>query len=455
MTKLGGFQILHAVYAVERFLENLIKRHCQFHIAFFEGMLHLFRVDFFADVEIENAELCIPSGATSSAGARYLLARSLIKRHLTSRLPASCPEVAVNTFSSLESEKFREYLHVTPIHFVMTHDGSGCKTRSVKTLLRGIIWWFNVHKLNVALINRIEFQDSKVFTIIVESFTPNSVAKLEMTAKFSEEIGKARTVAEEKRQEDEPNALTSLEPGDHDALEEAFSDEDMSEHFLLAAYSVSKILKAQKFDVFMASAMTMHIVLLKHVPLSQRRLPLVTFDKDFEEQIDDFIREVSNVFRHAIDSPTWKKLMSEEGVETDTVDAIDGRLFRIIMQSMCDGSIKTMVPPAARPDWVDLSALVTELAGEGLSLEGSAKPTSSKSSAKKGDFEYESGDLTVLPFTNAVFDKHLECIHVETDASLPARPGGLKMYRETTHWHNYKKPLNPKLAPVQKVSKWR
>jgi hypothetical protein len=37
---LGGFQLLHAVYVVERFLENLVKRHCQFHIAFFEGTLN-------------------------------------------------------------------------------------------------------------------------------------------------------------------------------------------------------------------------------------------------------------------------------------------------------------------------------------------------------------------------------------------------------------------------------
>lgn len=35
----AGFQILHAVYVVERLLEDLIKRHCQFHIAFFEGEL--------------------------------------------------------------------------------------------------------------------------------------------------------------------------------------------------------------------------------------------------------------------------------------------------------------------------------------------------------------------------------------------------------------------------------
>ena len=37
LTSIDGFQLLHAVYIVERFLENLVKRHCQFHIAFFES----------------------------------------------------------------------------------------------------------------------------------------------------------------------------------------------------------------------------------------------------------------------------------------------------------------------------------------------------------------------------------------------------------------------------------
>lgn len=37
---LGGFQLLHAVFVVERFLQNLLKRHCQFHIAFFDGKIN-------------------------------------------------------------------------------------------------------------------------------------------------------------------------------------------------------------------------------------------------------------------------------------------------------------------------------------------------------------------------------------------------------------------------------
>jgi hypothetical protein len=49
----------------------------------------------------------------------------------------------------------------------------------------------------------------------------------------------------------------------------------------------------------------------------------------------------------------------------------------------------------------------------------------------------------------------LECIHVTADTSVAYRLGSMKLYRETSHWHNHRKPLNPKQAPVQKVSKWR
>lgn len=35
----GGFQLLHAVYAVECFLANLRKRKCNFHLVFFEGTI--------------------------------------------------------------------------------------------------------------------------------------------------------------------------------------------------------------------------------------------------------------------------------------------------------------------------------------------------------------------------------------------------------------------------------
>jgi hypothetical protein len=78
-----------------------------------------------------------------------------------------------------------------------------------------------------------------------------------------------------------------------------------------------------------------------------------------------------------------------------------------------------------------------------------------KSTAGKSDFNKKLEELAALPFTNTVFDKHLECIHIKTDSSLPVKFGTMKIYPETSHWHNHRKPLNSKLLPAQKVPKWR
>ena len=348
----------------------------------------------------------------------------------------------------------------------MTHDGSRRESKAevtgnnrnekvAKASLRTIIWWFNTHKLNVALINRIDFRDSKVFTMIVESFTASSKLKLAMAADLVNRAQAAKKLLKGSSVTEALDAKSTLEPSVVAKLGDAFSDEDLSESYFLAVYGVSKILRQGDSDIFMASAFILHSIILKHIPLSQRRLPLVTFDEDFEEEVDEYITRISNIFKFAVESAKWNELMDEEEVETDAIDLIDGRLFRAVIQAMCDKSFDGALPKTLQPDWETVSALVKELSGQELSLEGSTDPESSETTATEADFQPTSEDLAVLSFSNPVFDKHLECIHVKADASLPARLGALKIYRETSHWHNHRKPLNPKYAPAAKVSKWR
>lgn len=345
----------------------------------------------------------------------------------------------------------------------MVHDGSSRSKNTsaensedeklAKVLLRGMIWWWNSHRLNVALINRIEFRDSKVFTMIVEKITTSSKRKLLMTTKFVHEIELKKSRLLELRKVDEEDL--SVEPKDLEELSEDESYERGPESYYLAAYGVSNVLRNKDCDVFMASAFILHNILLKHVPISERRLPLVTFDEDFEEQIDEFIAKISDINRYAIEDAKWAKLMATKEAQRNAIDLIDGRLFRVVIQAMCDNTLKGTLPPAARKDWSLLSQLVMQIAEEELSMQGSTEPESSETSASKSDFEPVSDDLAVLPFSHPVFDKHLECIHVETDTSLSARLGSMKIYRETTHWHNHKRPLTTKPAVVQKISKWR
>jgi ATP-dependent RNA helicase DDX60 len=157
----NGFQMLHAVYVVERFLENLIKRHCRFQIVFFD----------------EHAPLCMPGEVTEHIRPRYILARSIIIRHIELRLPKSLG-VEVLRFDSLYSHVFAQHLVASPVHFVMAHDGflplegkvgkeTTEQSQQAKAMLRKGIFWFHTHRLNVALINQIEFRDSKVSTLLV------------------------------------------------------------------------------------------------------------------------------------------------------------------------------------------------------------------------------------------------------------------------------------------------
>lgn len=425
------------------------------------------------ELSTENHELCIPPGLPGYLRSRYLLARTAIKRHLALHLPASHPDIFVNTFQSTDCEEFKDYLKVSPVHFVMTHDGSP-RTSSIavvaeadtppatlesedhasKILLRGNIWWWNSHNFNVALINRIEFRDSKVFTMIVESFVASSRVQL-LLNKFVHEISQSRTLLASFRQLEGTTVQASLEAGDLRTLAEAISEEELSESYCLAAYGVSMILKACNTNLFMASAFILHSIILKLTPLSQRRLPLIKFDAEAENDVAVFLTKMSDISRHTMETSGWNRLVDEEEVSSDAIDLIDGRLFRVVVQAFADGSLNGVVPRAAQRDWKILSGIVSELTGEQLSLQASTMSRSLKTEAQENDSESEPEPLTVLPFSNVVFDKHLECIHINTDTSISTRLGAMRISRETSHWHKYKKPLNPKLAPVQKVSKWR
>lgn len=324
---------------------------------------------------------------------------------------------------------------------------------STKILLRGMIWYFNTHKLNVALINRIDFRDSKVFTMIVESFSASSKLRPTQTLQFSEEIAQTKEKLLKAQIKQNKESGTAENPVNLEGLADALSDDDVSESTYLAIYTLSEMVLQQDCDIYMASAFLLHSIASKHVPLSQRRLPLVVFDSDYEIGINDFLTEFSQISRRVIEDSKWTDAMEEEEIESDTVDLVDGRLLRVIIKSMCDNSFNGVLPQAFQKDWELISSIFKKLTKQDLSLEGDPEPESSETVTTDKDVE-STEDLAVLPFSSPVFDKHLECIHVTTDTSLSTRMGAMKIYRETTHWHN-RKPLNPKYAPAAKVSKWR
>lgn len=124
---------------------------------------------------IDNEDLCVPPHK-HALKTLYLLARSVIVRHLKCNLPKIHPKIEIHGFPSVDDPVFRQYLESSGIYFVMCHDGAlttieSDKLHSMvgtvdldwqKIALRKMIRHFIRCGFNVALVNGLEVRDTKV-----------------------------------------------------------------------------------------------------------------------------------------------------------------------------------------------------------------------------------------------------------------------------------------------------
>jgi ATP-dependent RNA helicase DDX60 len=144
------------VYVVERFLCQLVSRKCRFHVAFF---------DTFEDI-------CVPAGTGTSERGKFQLARAVVIRHLKHNLPVDSG-ILVKCFHSFKDPDFVRHVRENGVYFVMCHDGVPSTMAVGRNDFEGprrrlrtmIIWFLRRLACNVALINEVEFKDTKVRTV--------------------------------------------------------------------------------------------------------------------------------------------------------------------------------------------------------------------------------------------------------------------------------------------------
>lgn len=145
--------MLHAVYIVEKVLQELLSRRCRFQIVCFD----------------QNEDLCIPTNSDQTDYPKYALARSVIFRHLARNVNLR-NRVVIKRFASFTDAEFVQYLNESGTLFVMCHDGAmpedsvafSHASHLRKVNLRTMISWFIGNQFNVALINELRCSDSKV-----------------------------------------------------------------------------------------------------------------------------------------------------------------------------------------------------------------------------------------------------------------------------------------------------
>ncbi|TKA25301.1 hypothetical protein B0A50_06205 [Salinomyces thailandicus] len=418
-----GLQLLHAVYNVEHLLSNLVRRKCNFHIVFFDS----------------NRELCVPPATRDEDACKYLLARAAIIRHLQVNLSESHPTIQVNVFPSYQSEDFAKYLSASGPYFVMMHDGAQPEKRAGKHMaaedaaveksptsqrvgLRQMVLQFIGQGYNVALVNGLEWRDTKVMTMVLEARSRNQ-ASLTPAITSPKVASSALDFSEE---------ISNL----------AQYSTKLTERQQLAVVAVSAMLRQPPNNIpneslnSLCTAFLLHEALLAHLPLSMRRLP----EDKGNAGAEAFLRAVSSTSEMCLRSPSWKGL----GESCDLADYVDGRLFLQVSH------VQAEQDSAVQRTFEALVGAVGKISGSELpQLNGSSAQAAGGAEIEDGDSKHE--DVAVLPFSNQVFDKHLEPVRLQIDESVGDDESYTthRIFQELSHWHNVKRPIQHKGPPTK------
>jgi superfamily II RNA helicase len=123
--------------------------------------------------------------------------------------------------------------------------------------------------------------------------------------------------------------------------------------------------------------------------------------------------------------------------QCDVADLVDGNVFSACLHD------KHLGTGARYTSLID--TLATSL---GTQLDHEEPSDSSVSKVETPHVQKRT--YAVLPFSNEVFDKHLAPIHLTVDKSDEAPDSRTDMiFQEVSHWHNHKRPLDPKLREDQ------
>ncbi|KAL6878867.1 P-loop containing nucleoside triphosphate hydrolase protein [Trichoderma novae-zelandiae] len=406
-----GFQLLHAVYVVERFLGNLQKRGCDFDVVFFKDL----------------RDVCVPH--LSGFEYKYQYARTVIIKHLQRHAEGrarSGARASVLEFESVDSQEFDEYLEGLPIHFVLCHDGVESEhvkdSIVLRNLIRSLIW----RGKNVAIINALEWKSSKAYAPLLSTLPTKGVRPIRGGMKFDSPFISTRDGTDIRFQPllSEPQDLTTRErlgiaaclalvnsPGND------FADPGCLQECV--------------------QAFLLHLAVLKHCTLLERQHWVGPHRSPPRLEDQNFLREITEVSLLLMETDEWTTSMNTAESAWDLFDAIDGSLFHFTLDSLRSCQ---WLPDQIIQSWQHLwSVFRTQTDGQ--------FPEDLPKLAKLAD-EAPLDDLnelqvSALPFSHPVLDVFLKDIKLNEsqevqDASIHS------VFEDLHHWHNTKLLLPPR-----------
>ncbi|KAG9814094.1 P-loop containing nucleoside triphosphate hydrolase protein, partial [Aureobasidium melanogenum] len=279
---------------------------------------------------------------------------------------------------------------------------------------------------NVALINGSEFVDTKIMAMVLE------------TRKLSHRLDPTLDAS--------PKQLNGVsEPISFAELKDIeTSTSDLTERERLTILTLSRLIKTSSsspgVQQFTHDVLA-HTALLHSLPLSARSLQHTSAVSDHKEHLSSFCDQAAEMLR----SPSWAQYHQQfENNQCDVADVFDGRLFNIISKGL---DISSM-PESVQSKLQKLSECMKIICNDTTNAESDARKL--EASSLDAPSTTPTGNMSVLPFSNPVFDQHLASIRLGIDdrASEEISRRSARIFQEVSHWHNAKRPIQSKNTPV-------
>lgn len=208
------------------------------------------------------------------------------------------------------------------------------------------------------------------------------------------------------------------------------------------------------------TAAILHLVILQHIKLEDRVIPAPEpINTAF---FDAFLKTSKDI----LTSVSWKEVMKRHSMHCDLSDFADGRLFFQIQATLESVGVNPFISSTTLTPFNKLASLVDHLCGTKLviadvnNITGAISSVNQKSDgelAKENNLQIDFDSpkfVKVLPFQNAVFDKHLEPVHLEIEPSVNDEVSTAKKFMDLNHW-NSSKPLEQKKAVLTPRNWWQ
>ncbi|KAI0002287.1 hypothetical protein BJV74DRAFT_876690 [Russula compacta] len=416
-----SFQILHAIYSMERFLNEMLKRSAVFDIVFWEDTRHL----------------------TLKGGTNFLVSSQIY------------------AFSNLMDPAWYAYQRRTKPMFVMLNDGGTPEDTdddmAMRILIqRNFIFGLLTSGVAVTLLRGAEFRDSKIFSFVLEQRFG-----LETRKSFPHSLWNTVQYSGIELEYHLINQMSQVSLAPLHVIPSGLNSLDILLKEVLGYLVMRRTGLPDLFWEF-TSLFFLHIMILPTLPVSERACRREDLNGDLVALlVGDFL-------------PLINPVMAAFVSKTNRFVDIDGRIFTSVLRyAICHGHFRThalteLVGPeissrletvwrsanAPPPDFITLltrflhyrdpeplsAASFTHLPFHGQ--------VSAKSSSVASDEEVTS--FTLLPFHNQVFNDELAVVHVTvSDRAQALSSNRLEFNRgvpfsDTKHWHGHRRTILPK-----------